>query len=190
MNLYDFTGLLQDRNSIPNALELPQCWTKPSTYSFKWCITVKHLYSMGCCNTILHLVWWGQVQAINNYEPIKAFHTSPSWASYGVSLESIYDNIGCVIKRFNCLQVCLRQDQAMSWVLEVLQGVMVVMDSPQDRLTLLYNIVDVFKEYALDLHEYGDAGEFLCVRCCKIVNILQLHFKRIEHDIQRFWAVK
>ena len=126
----------------------------------------------------------------SDYEPIKDTPYLPSWASDGVSFESIYEKIGRVIKRFNCLQVCLRQDQAMSWVLEVLQGVMVVMDSPQDRLTLLYNIVDVFKEYALDLHEYGDAGEFLCVRCCKIMNILQLHFKRIEHDIQRFWAVK
>lgn len=57
-----------------------------------------------------------------------------------------------------CL-VSVRHESGMGWIMEVVSGVMSVMDSMKNRTSLLYSIVDMFKEYALDLHEYAEADD-------------------------------
>lgn len=58
-------------------------------------------------------------------------------------------------------QVCIRHDNSISWVINIVNDVCVVLENSRDKLNFLYGIADMFREAILDIHEFGDGGKLL-----------------------------
>ena len=72
-------------------------------------------------------------------------------------------------------QVAIRLESPAGRIVNLVHNVLSVMENSRDKIAMLYGIVDSFKDYAMDLHQYNmDLGMLFNVSFCLYFSLIFL----------------